>query len=66
MIYRDLGKINCEVACDHAPRRGGELFRAKDMMAGADTLLEGMLNLTKLDDFVPANPPLRVIRTLPR
>jgi len=36
------------------------------MMAGADTLIEGMLNLTKLDDFVPANPPLRVIRTLPR
>ena len=31
-------------------------------MRGADTFTEGLFTLKKLDDFVPANHPLRVIR----
>jgi transposase len=33
-------------------------------MRGADTFTEGLFTLKKLDDFVPANHPLRVIRTM--
>lgn len=33
-------------------------------MRGADTFTEGLFTLRKLDDFVPANHPLRVIRTM--
>jgi len=33
-------------------------------MRGADTYTEGLFTLKKLDDFVPANHPLRVIRTM--
>ena len=33
-------------------------------MRGADTFTEGLFTLKKLDDFVPANHPLRSIRTL--
>jgi hypothetical protein len=33
-------------------------------MHGADTFTEGLFTLKKLDDFVPANHPLRVIRTM--
>ena len=33
-------------------------------MPGADTYTEGLFTLKKLDDFVPANHPLRVIRTM--
>lgn len=33
-------------------------------MRGADTFTEGLFTLKKLDDFVPVNHPLRVIRTM--
>lgn len=33
-------------------------------MHGADTFTEGLFTLKKLDDLVPANHPLRVIRTM--
>lgn len=33
-------------------------------MRGADTFTEGLFTLKKLDDFVPANHPLRAIRTM--
>ena len=33
-------------------------------MRGADTFTEGLFTLKKLDDFVPSNHPLRVIRTM--
>ena len=33
-------------------------------MRGADTFTEGLFTFKKLDDFVPANHPLRVIRTM--
>jgi transposase len=33
-------------------------------MRGADTFTEGLFTLKKLDDFVPAHHPLRVIRTM--
>lgn len=33
-------------------------------MRGADTFTEGLFTLKKLDDFVPANHPLRFIRTM--
>lgn len=33
-------------------------------MRGADTFTEGLFTLKKLDDFVPANHPLRVIRRM--
>lgn len=33
-------------------------------MRGADTFTEGLFTLKKLDDFVPANHPLRVLRTM--
>lgn len=33
-------------------------------MRGADTYTEGLFTLKKLDDFVPMNHPLRVIRTM--
>jgi transposase len=33
-------------------------------MRGADTFTEGLFTLKKLDDFVPASHPLRVIRTM--
>lgn len=33
-------------------------------MRGADTFTEGLFTLKKLDDFVPAKHPLRVIRTM--
>jgi transposase len=33
-------------------------------MRGADTFTEGLFTLKKLDDFVPANHPLRIIRTM--
>jgi transposase len=33
-------------------------------MRGADTYTEGLFTLKKLDDFVPANHPLRIIRTM--
>ena len=33
-------------------------------MRGADTYTEGLFTLKKLDDFVPENHPLRVIRTM--
>jgi transposase len=33
-------------------------------MRGADTFTEGLFTIKKLDDFVPANHPLRVIRTM--
>lgn len=33
-------------------------------MRGADTFTESLFTLKKLDDFVPANHPLRVIRTM--
>lgn len=33
-------------------------------MRGADTFTEGLFTLKKLDDFVPADHPLRVIRTM--
>ncbi|MFP5323868.1 MAG: IS5 family transposase [Gammaproteobacteria bacterium] len=33
-------------------------------MRGADTYTEGLFTLKKLDDFVPGNHPLRVIRTM--
>src|SRR5574343_1836873 len=33
-------------------------------MRGADTFTEGLFTLKKLGDFVPANHPLRVIRTM--
>ena len=33
-------------------------------MRGADTYTEGLFTLKKLDDFVPTNHPLRVIRTM--
>lgn len=33
-------------------------------MRGADTYTEGLFTLKKLEDFVPANHPLRVIRTM--
>ena len=33
-------------------------------MRGADTFTEGLFTLKKLDDFVPAGHPLRVIRTM--
>src|SRR5574343_981391 len=33
-------------------------------MRGADTFTEGLFTLKKLDDFVPANHPLRVILTM--
>ena len=33
-------------------------------MRGADTFTEGLFTLKKLDDFVPANHPLRVMRTM--
>jgi transposase len=33
-------------------------------MRGADTFTEGLFTLKKLDDFVPANHPLRSIRTM--
>lgn len=33
-------------------------------MRGADTFTEGLFTVKKLDDFVPANHPLRVIRTM--
>jgi hypothetical protein len=33
-------------------------------MRGADTFTEGLFTLKKLDDFVPGNHPLRVIRTM--
>jgi transposase len=33
-------------------------------MRGGDTFTEGLFTLKKLDDFVPTNHPLRVIRTM--
>jgi transposase len=33
-------------------------------MRGADTFTEGLFTLKKLDDFVPAHHPLRIIRTM--
>ncbi len=33
-------------------------------MRGADTFTEGFFTLKKLDDFVPANHPLQVLRTM--
>lgn len=33
-------------------------------MRGADTSTDGLLTFKKLDDFVPSNHPLRVIRTM--
>ena len=33
-------------------------------MRGADTFTEGLFTVKKLDDFVPANHLLRVIRTM--
>lgn len=33
-------------------------------MRGSDTFTEGLFTLKKLDDFVPSNHPLRVIRTM--
>lgn len=33
-------------------------------MRGADTFTEGLFTLKRLDDFVPASHPLRVIRTM--
>ena len=33
-------------------------------MRGADTFTEGLFTLKKLDDFVPGNHPLRVVRTM--
>ena len=33
-------------------------------MRGADTFTKGLFTVKKLDDFVPANHPLRVIRTM--
>lgn len=33
-------------------------------MRGADTFTEGLFTLKKLDDLVPTNHPLRLIRTM--
>jgi len=35
-----------------------------EMMRGADTFTENLFTLRKLEDFVPADHPLRSIRTM--
>lgn len=45
-------------------QRSTSTTRSDTPMRGADTFTEGLFTLKKLDDFVPANHPLRVIRTM--